>query len=156
MATSKKQTPVETTEPATTIIGFDAETKEILRELAQAMANRPAPIINLASVETKVLESILDRLATPAVAPTFMPVPPSCDQYKVVDPPMTQVPAVTAMAQVPAAKVSLSQIREGITLKMSEGKTNEVKALLTTYGAKNASTLSEENFGPFYSQLLNL
>lgn len=138
MAKATKVAPVE--EPQieipqnVTIIGFDAETKQILRALTEALANRPAPIINLTAVPTRA-------------------------ECSVPQPPITvEAPKTTAAANKPepTVTVSLSQIRERISAKVAEGKTTAIVALLNQHGAKNASTLAEDQFESFYEALLTL
>lgn len=53
-------------------------------------------------------------------------------------------------------EISLTQIRELIQSKAEEGKTDEIKQLLSKFSAKSASTLSAENYVSFYKQLSKL
>lgn len=143
MAGKKVIPPVaETTEEqqATLIVGFDAETKQLIRALTEALANRPAPIINLAAAQPI------------STAPSALKVTAN-----------VPAPKVTAKASAPAPTndepeetVSLTQIREAINAKVSEGKTTAIVALLHKCGAKNASTLAEEYYNSFFTELQTL
>lgn len=68
-------------------------------------------------------------------APTFKSVEPVTQEKKTV------------------AKVTLSQIRELINERVSEGKTDSVIACLGKFEVKSASALKEENYSDFYADL---
>lgn len=139
----KKVAPVEEPkieDPQTVIvIGFDAETKQLIRALTEALANRPAPIINLTASPANH-SVVADAKAAIAAAPST--------------PAVTNKPEAAQPEETP--KTTLTQIRNSINAKVEEGKTTAIVALLGNYGAKNASTLSEEYFDAFYKDLLTL
>lgn len=145
MAKATKVAPVEESKieaPQTVlVVGFDAETKQLIRALTEALANRPAPIINLTAAP-----------AVPDMRPT------STTSSSLPAPSAAPAPSAPAVAHKPEAAptVSLSQIREAINLKVNEGKTTAIVALLNQHGAKNASTLAEDQFDSFYQNLLTL
>ena len=53
-------------------------------------------------------------------------------------------------------KISLTQIRETINEKAGQGKTASIVKLLDGYGAQSASTLSEDNYSAFFTDLKEL
>jgi len=137
MATKKAPLPppvedtVEDTPIVVTTIDFTDDVKDLLRALTSALNNRPAPIINLTGA--------------PVVAPDMRPTSTATSNLPVPEPKQTIEPTI-----------SLTQIRTLISAKMAEGKTNSVAALLTRHGAKNASTLEEDQYSSFYTNLLTL
>lgn len=143
MAKATKAAPVEEPkieDPQTVlVIGFDAETKQLIRALAEALANRPAPIISLTASPASH-SVVADAKAVIAAAPSA--------------PAVANKPEAAQPEEKP--KTTLTQIRNSINAKVEEGKTTAIVALLGNYGAKNASTLSEEYFDAFYKDLLTL
>ena len=149
MAKAKAVEENQEVEVPTSIIGFDTETKQILRDLATAMASRPAPIINLSSVDSTVLEKLVAALST-----NSLKTPEKVTRADVEEIKKTMQPK--AKPEPEETSVSLTQIREVISSKVAENKTTAIVALLAKHGAKNASTLEEDQFASFYSNLLKL
>ncbi len=134
-----------------TLIGFDEETKQILRDLTQAIVSQKAPVINLKSVDSTVLEALVKGLANApvgnsapaqtAMTPAAKPAPKLNIQEKEYD----VTPSTT-----------LTQIRELINAKVNEGKKPAIIALLGEHGATTASNLEEDQFDAFYVNLAKL
>lgn len=147
----KKVAPVEEPkieDPQTVIvIGFDAETKQLIRALTEALANRPAPIINLTASP-----AVPDMRPTCNTGSSLLPAPAPAPAPST--PAVANKPEASQTEETP--KTTLTQIRNSINAKVEEGKTTAIVALLGNYGAKNASTLSEEYFDAFYKDLLTL
>lgn len=128
------------------IVELGENTLQAINALTQAIANKPAPIINLKSVDSSVLEALVKGLA---------PVPSRLEVLKESTPIVAPKPkAATPAEQTPT--VTLTQIRELISAKVAAGKTTDIVALLGKHGAKNASTLAEDQFESFYENLTTL
>jgi len=141
----KKNPPEEIVNSNVVVIELGDETKQILRDLAQAIVSQKAPVINLKSVDSQVLEALVQGLATNNGG--HLQPAPVANKIAVAK---TPTPAVEQAA------VTLTQIREMINAKVGEGKQPAIVALLKEHGAKNASTLDEEHFVSFYNSLTAL
>lgn len=145
--------PKATKQPQVTLIDFTPDVKEILIALTAALVNHPAPVIHVQPAASG------SGYAPPTPVTHSAPVP-------VVETPTA--PKVTAQVVKPEVKqaemfqkeeatgVNLTQIREMINAKAEAGKTEAIVSLLANFGAKNASTLAEEHFDEFYTQLNGL
>mgnify|MGYP003436369112 CR=1 FL=1 len=69
-------------------------------------------------------------------------------------PPVKKAKAAKPTEEAPA--VSMTQIRELISFKISEGKTVKIKALLEEKKKKNAAALEKDEYGQFYIKLQDL
>ena len=81
--------------------------------------------------------------------------------------PSASVAATSAAPVIPASAASvkkaattatttLTEIREMINEKAGQGKTAQIVKLLSKYGAQSASTLEEENYDAFFTDLKEL
>jgi len=148
MAPKKNPPPVEENSNVV-VIELGESTLQVIRDLTQAIVSQKAPIINLKSVDSTVLEALVQGLTNNGghLQPAPVANLPAPKQT-----PAAKTPAPT----VEQATVTLTQIRELINAKVGEGKQPAIVALLQQHGAKNASTLDESNFVSFYQGLTEL
>lgn len=140
MPTKKKAAPVKKVaaprapkKPQTLIVGFDDETKELLRQLVAAISI-PGKITGPSPSEAAEIKKAVKEIAA--------------GKQETI-----KFPTVNATGKEVVATVTLTMIREMINAKVGEGKTDKVVKCLNKYGAKNASTLDEEHFAAFYEDL---
>lgn len=148
-ATKPVESPIPEANSNVLVIEFGEDTKHLIRELTQALANKAAPVINLQTVD---IEALVKGLSAQQAVSHTIPSTGTSAPVKVVAKPA----APTAKVVESETKVSLTQIRELITSKVDEGKSPLLVELFGKFGAKNASTLPEEHFAEFYQNLLEL
>lgn len=132
-------TTVKEIAPQTIIVDFSADVKKALTDLTETLV-KMVTLVQTAS--NKVVDT-----------------PPVKAKATVVAEAKTDVPKVEQQElfkSSTASATSLTAIREMINLKVGENKTNGVVKLLNAHGAASASTLAEENYDAFYSDLKNL
>jgi len=131
-------------EPTTIInvIEFSEDSKNLIKDLIKALTNQPAPVVNITTTPSAAAAPVA-KAETPKPVQTPKPAP-------------VETPKAAEEKTEEGNTVSLTQIRELINLKAGEGKTAKIVSLLGEHGAKNASSLAEENYTNFYNQLKNL
>jgi len=158
MAKPTKTPPVQKLEeqiaetPSTNVllIEFGEDTKHLIRELTQALANKTAPVINLQTIDSNILNALINHLGNPQpsrLEPLKEPV------SNAVAPKQT---AMKAEQPQPTETVTLTQIRELINSKVASGKKPAVIALLQAFEATSAQLLAEEHYPEFYKKLMAL
>jgi len=141
--TKKKSAPVKkVTVPRapkkqqTLIVGFDDETKELLRQLIAAL-----------SIPAKIHLADVGEIKPTYTGPREkVEVKHDAGKQETIKFPVKKTDET----------VTLTMIREMINAKVGEGKTDKVVKCLNKYGAKNASTLDEEHFAAFFEDLKDL
>ncbi|MBS1776004.1 MAG: hypothetical protein JSS64_06955 [Bacteroidetes bacterium] len=71
----------------------------------------------------------------------------------------TEAPKEAIAKEPPAktsTKISVEQVRSSVQAKAKEGKREEIKNLLTEFGAENVTALKEEHYNDFLTKLNGL
>lgn len=144
-AAAKKAAPKKAAPPApkkvvapksnVVVVDFSEDSKELLRGLIGAITSSFAPVVVNAAAPGATKQVFQADIAAPIKAAT---------------------PAPAATPPPPTANTLLTSIREMINTKAGEGKTAEIVALLSKYGAQSASTLEAEHFQGFFDDLKNV
>lgn len=120
--------------PNVLIIDFSDDVKDLLKSLLVAIGSSQVKIPTATTVVPKIASPVEQA---PAV--TKAPV----EQARVVE----KAPVANQV------QIGLTQIRELINEKATNGKTNKIVELLKEFGASNASTLDASHYGDFYNKL---
>lgn len=64
-----------------------------------------------------------------------------------------EAPKVETKAPQKAEKISVEQVRSAVQEKAKEGKRQEIKDLLTDFGAENVTALSADKYAEFLTKL---
>jgi len=56
-------------------------------------------------------------------------------------------------AKVTASDITVEQLRAAVSQKATAGKRAEIKALLTSFGAENVTSLDKDNYADFLNQV---
>lgn len=106
-------------------------------------------IIELSEATKKFLTDLMSKNTESEPEPEPEPAP---KPVKEKAPKPVKEKVVEEKAEQPLS-VSMTQIRELISFKVSEQKTQKIKALLGEFDAVNAAALQKEDYDKFYKKL---